>query len=237
MSDLTVFAVPSHWKLAAFAAFATLGIAVLYHRSRALDPWEQHLAAMERKLEAAWHQRHPGPPLPEACDFDEVHAGALELDPSPGAELVIANDRLGIAVLSEAGALLAFRDSAGCRTRDDHWWFNTVLSGRTDVAGIVMREETASGAQRCRTTTWATVLVRQGDTLVEHARYREHDTDQCAWIANGSPSISHSVSHARMTPRGVELEIERFTNGESKRIQCATSGHWITGGCGFLVEK
>lgn len=224
-----------HWKLFAFVTVSTLVVVVVTRR--APEPWDAHLAAMEAKLEAAWHARHPGPPLPEACERDEVHAGELEIDASPGHELVIGSDRLGIAMFAASNELLAFHDPTGYRD-GRNWWFNQVLQGGDDFGGLVIREEVATGKHRCRSTRWAELLRRRGDTLVSIARYREDDADQCAWSANTGPSVFRLVTHAEPNPNGVSLRVVTRGKGDEVITQnCFVGGGWVSGECRFLVEK
>lgn len=220
------------WKIFALCWVGILAIAAVL----APDPpsgWDLYIAEMEVKLEHAWHARHPGPPLPDACEYDEVRAGTDDVDPSPGNELVIMSDRLGIAVFAETGELLAMADPKGCRSAPANWWFNTNLQGDDRYRGIVVREETRG----CRSATWVTLIEREGDTLVTHARYRDQDTDQCAWIAGTGPSVSRWVTHATPTPRGVTLRVEE--RGEDAKLiirTCSITGRWVSGECRFLVE-
>lgn len=190
-------------KLFALSALALLAIVVL--RSGRVDP---HRDLLER----AWHERHPGPPLPTDCD-DDLKIAYLEIDPSPGFELVIESDRLGLAMFSATGELLAFRDSAGCRER---WTLGNQLGPTTWFAeGVVITEPASCGATRL------TMLRREGDSFVTHARFKTRSCD------------SLEVRAIKPTWLGVELqvEIDRTTR------TCTMARGWITGECAELTGK
>ncbi len=237
----------SAWKIVALASVAVLGVAAVYP-AKSSDAWDLHLAEMEAKLETAWQSRHPGPPLPDACEHDAVHAGSLDVDDSPGAELVIASDRLGMAMFAADGELLAFADPNGCRETPVNWWFNDHF-GDGRFNGIVLREETATGEHGCRSSTWVTLLHRRGDTLVELTRYRDQDTDQCRWNGSTGYSVSRSVKKASLggtSMRGfaVRLRVWEWCSGGSREecesdepveYDCTLRGNWVSPNCLPLV--
>jgi hypothetical protein len=198
----------SGWKLLAIGSVATLGIAVW------MSPPEgrtAHELEMQAKLEAAWHQRHPGPPLPPECDADDnLGSGELEIDDSPGRELIIASDRLGIAMYAESGELLAFADPRGCRDVEAYRWFNDELLGGQRYPGIVLREDSRGG---CRSTGWVRLYRRQGDTLVATPPFRERDFDQCKWDGTHGTEVRRQVERIETYQHGVKLVFtERCTS-------------------------
>jgi len=175
------------WKIFAVASVTVLGVAALYPRGT--NDFDEYQADLEARLEAAWKTRHPGPPLPDACEHDEIRAGEMEIDESPGRELVIASERLGIAMFAESGELLAMADPKGCRPEKTNWWFNDHLTGASQFRGVVLREDYGG----CRSGTWVTVLDRVGDELEQVARYRERDVDQCRWDGQSGTTVGREV--------------------------------------------
>lgn len=245
MSDLAVFATRlDGWKIFALASVGVLAFAVLFP-TRLPSPLERHEQEMEAKLEEAWRERHPGAPLPDACEHDQVRAGWLDVDDAPGPELVIASDRLGIAVFTEVGGLLAMADPRGCRSTPANWWFNDALGNNDRLHGIVLREE----VRGCRSSTWVTLLHRRGDTLDELARYREQDSDQCRWNGTSGYSVTRrvkdvSVSGTSLRGFAVKLRVwERCSGGSREECEtdkaveydCAFRGAWVSPSCLPLV--
>lgn len=193
-------------KVFALSTVALLAIVVL--RSGRVDP---HRDLLER----AWHERHPGPPLPTECS-DDLKIRYLEIDPSPGFELVIASDRLGLAMFSATGELLAFRDSDGCR---GPWTLGNQLGPTTWFdEGVVIREPAPCDATRF------TMLRREGDSFVTHARFR---TRSCG---DGRSLVVHAIEPTWL---GVDLQVVEHDT----RIRCSMARGWIQGECGSLVGK
>lgn len=178
-------------------------------------------------LEDAWRTHHPGKELPAPCRVDQMDSMYLEVDPSPGDEIVIASDRLGIAMFSNEGDLLAFRESDGCRD-DKLWRIDNALRGSSEHVrfdGLAFRP---FHMMICAKTT---LLVRDGDALVPLVRY--YEPGNSVWC-------TETVATATPTLHGVLLQVEShrdWAHLDDPPTRCLVTVDGKAGECAFLVEK
>ncbi|HEY1555844.1 MAG TPA: hypothetical protein VGF94_13490 [Kofleriaceae bacterium] len=72
------------------------------------------LTPAERELAQVWRARHPGEPQPTCQLPDPIATLYADLDPAPGVERVIGDQRFGIAMYDARGRLLGTADVGGC---------------------------------------------------------------------------------------------------------------------------
>lgn len=199
-------------------ALAGLATALIFICEPAhVPPWD--------RLEDAWRTHHPGAELPAACETDQFQDLTGDMDPTPGEELLVASDRLGIALFDEDNDLLAYREPVGCR--GDSWSvgdMSRVLD--STVTGLVTIESHRAG---CRRFDWATLLRREGEALVAQASYRYYDYDGC----NGK-DITRWTRAAELIPGGVIVRVDVY---DQPTRECKVVGDTTSPDCAFLVEK
>lgn len=228
-----MIAVLGRWNV--FVVAATITLAGTLAASDDGEDWWPDVDEAADVLETAWQDRHPDAPTPPPCADDQINRNLVEIDPSPGYEVVVASKRFGIALFTASGELLATRDPLGCNLRG-HWWINDQLftNGLRMIQfdGLVLSEYLSS--ENCNSKSWLTLMRREGDALVDVIRFRNSMLTGCSEPGTVKPFFH--VHTTQPAPTGVAVQVDRYANERLTSQECWLERGHVSADCAFLVE-